>query len=129
MIATFVLAAALATASPAAVPAAALMPSSPAVSQVQGTPNVGVPAPKLMTSCNADLTCAAPFTPGTVSCTGSVSCFVESPNGVACDGTFVTCTCPGLPDYCAQAGDGFLYCQCRADGHNNAYCVRTACTN
>jgi hypothetical protein len=130
MIANLVLAAALLTAGSNGVPGnetIPLMTSAPVVSPATGSSIIGTPAPTFMTSCSAHLDCAAPFTSGTVSCTGVGTCTVSSPLGVLCDSTFVPCTCDQLPDYCAQNGGGYDYCTCRAAGHNHAFCVRAAC--
>lgn len=131
MIAKLALVAALLTSVPNGVPgnqSVSLMSPSPVVAtSATGASLTGVPAPTFMTSCNAHLDCAAPFTSGTVSCTGVSMCTVSSPLGVVCDGAFTPCTCADLPEYCAQAGNGYDYCACRAAGHNHAFCVRADC--
>ncbi len=113
----------LATAEPAA-SAAPLAPFFACAAPAEAGTLRSEPAPMPMLGCSAQRYCG----PGTgcysVSCSGSVSCTVQS-NSVTCDG--VTTTCPSsctAPPWCDDP-DG--YCDCIDVGLGCGQCIQTYC--
>jgi hypothetical protein len=103
-----------------------LMAIEQAASNLPDLPgSIGIPAPQQKDgACTANLTC--PVTGCFISCGGMITCSVGS-NSVTCDGNTTPCPYESCVPPVTNCIDPCGYCQCRAGGGGQHFCVVSYC--
>jgi hypothetical protein len=100
-----------------------LMAIEQAVGSLDLPASLGIPAPEPKT-CTANQTCPDNGCP--ISCMGNMTCTVGS-SSVTCDGNTTNCPYPSCVPPVSPCIDGCGYCQCRAAGGGQHFCVVSYC--